>query len=126
MAGTSDGSRILIVEDEFIIADLIRSFLESEGFAIAGVAADVGEALRLAALTRPALAVIDIRLARGDGVELAQALREQFGTPTLFTSGAGDPATLARSRAAAPRGFLGKPFRGAQLIAAVRAALAQT
>ena len=118
------GSGILIVADAFIIADLMQIVLEGEGFPIVGVAMDVPEALRLAEATKPALAVIDIRLAREDGVALAQVLRQQFGIPALFTSGSGDPATITRTQAAAPRGFLRKPFRGTQLVEAVRSALA--
>jgi two-component system, response regulator PdtaR len=115
---------ILIVEDEFLIAELIQTILEAEGFDVAGVAARAAPALEIADKMRPGLVLVDIRLAGGDdGVDLVRRMQANVGTPVIFLTGSGDPVTRARAEATSPKGFLRKPFRADQLIAVVRAAL---
>ncbi len=121
MNGTNGPPRILVVDDEFLIADLIQSVLEGEGFGIAGTVGTVGAALATTRAEKPDLAIVDVRLAQGgDGVELARDLIERHGVPVLFISGSGDPETVARTRTVNARGFLRKPFRAQGLIDAVR------
>jgi CheY-like chemotaxis protein len=114
---------ILVVEDEFLVADYVRSVLEDAGYPIAGTAASAAEALAIAVAGRPALALLDVRLSGGDdGVALAGRLRSVL--PVVFVSGSGDPKTRARIAAAAPSGFLQKPVSPEALLDAVRSALA--
>jgi DNA-binding response OmpR family regulator len=115
---------ILIVEDEFLVADFVETVLLGAGYAVAGIAAGTEAALDLARATRPALALVDIRLADGDdGIDLARRLHADTGTPAVFLSGSGDPETRARAATVPARGFLQKPFRVDQLVALVRSAL---
>jgi DNA-binding response OmpR family regulator len=121
---TPDPPSVLIVEDDFIIADFLQTAMRSAGYVVAGTAARSGPALEIAERARPTLALVDIRLAAGnDGVELARQLHAMPGMRVIFLSGSGDPETRARAGTVPAKGFLQKPFRFEQLIEAVRAAL---
>ena len=112
--------RLLVVEDEPIIrADLIDR-LTDLGYAIFGEV-DTGEAaLRLVTANElPDLVLLDVNLAGElDGVDTALRLREAHGAglPIVFLTSNSDTATFRRARAAQPRAFLSKPFRGRDLL----------
>lgn len=88
---------ILIVEDEPLVAlDLARLALEA-GYALCGIAASGPEALALAELNPPTVALVDIRLiGRMDGIEVARRLYGQFGTRSIFVTADAIGATSAR------------------------------
>jgi signal transduction histidine kinase len=117
-------TRILIVEDESLIAEDLRNRLERFGYDVAGTAATGEEGLRLAASTRPDLVLLDIVL-KGtmDGVETAGQLRKRFDTPILFLSAWADADILARAKKAMPYGYLVKPVEDRELKAAVEIAI---
>lgn len=118
-------ARLLIVEDEFIIASECEWILSAAGFQVLGIAADEDEALSLAEQTRPELVLMDIRLARGgDGIEAAKLIKSQCGISSLFVSAHADPETKSRGSAAEPVGWLVKPYTGTLLLQAVDEALA--
>jgi DNA-binding NarL/FixJ family response regulator len=113
--------RILIVEDEFLIALTAEEALLAEGFEVVGVAATFEQAIEIADRERPDLELMDIRLASArDGVEAAIELRRRFGLAWLFTSANHDPENVARAQAAEPAGWLPKPYAIESLVAAVR------
>jgi CheY-like chemotaxis protein len=104
-------ARILVIEDEAIVALDLRAQLESRGHVVTGVAGSAAEAMDLARSTRPDLALTDIRLRDGDdGIQVAEALVRELGTAVLFLTAYRDAATLQRSMAARPYGFVTKPF----------------
>jgi two-component system, response regulator PdtaR len=118
------GARILVVEDEWLVAMEIESVLAAAGYRVIGPTGRAAEAVRLAERERPDLALMDIRLGRGDdGVAVAHELRERFDVPSLYASAHADPATVERARVARPAGWLPKPFSQDQLLAAVADAL---
>ena len=83
-SGRIGPARILIVEDEFLIAMESESILMDAGHEVVGVAADEQQALSLAEQARPDLVLMDIRLARaGDGIEVAKAIRARCGIRSL-------------------------------------------
>jgi two-component system, response regulator PdtaR len=117
-------ARILVVEDDALVAGYIRTVLDEAGYGVAGTAASGLEALALAARAKPMLALVDIRIAGPiDGIELACALRERFDVPAIFLSGMIDPAVAERAMTARPLGFLHKPFRPSQVFNAIERAL---
>ena len=119
------GPRVLIVDDEWLISVQLEQMLTAAGFDVVGTAADAASAVALAGRERPDLVLMDIRLAGPvDGIEAAREILDRFGIRSLFVSAHSDQATVARSRAAQPAGWLPKPFTEAELLQGVRAALA--
>jgi len=129
-AGAAPGTKhkILIVEDEKDIRDLLRYNLESEGFLV--VAADNGESgLKLAASERPALVILDLMLPGLSGLEVCRVLRSKDETVNL-------PVLILTARATEVDKILGlemgaddyvtKPFSPRELVARVKAVLRRT
>src|SRR4029079_12339776 len=78
-------ARILIIEDELLVAWSLRDVLSLIGCEVTGIAATVSEALILAENIKPDLALVDVRLAgQHDGIEGVVLLRRQFGLPIIF------------------------------------------
>jgi len=120
-------ARILVVEDDFLVASEIEVALGVAGFAVTGVAASAEEAIALGQATRPDLAIIDIRLnGPRDGIDAALTLFRDHAIPCVFATAHADEAVRARAAAASPLGWLQKPYTMPLLIETVRRALAQT
>lgn len=103
-------ARILIVEDEPIIAEDLRDMLEELGHQVCGQAADAPSAIAKAEKERPDLVLLDIRLAgAADGIAVAASLTA-MEVPFLYITSHTDPATMARVAATRPQGFIIKPF----------------
>src|SRR4051812_10670015 len=116
----SKGARILIVEDDFLVATQMEMALAEAGFEIVGVAATAEEAIALARQHRPVLGVMDIHLAsKRDGVEAALELFEHQKVRCIFATAHHDEDTRKRAGPAAPLGWLAKPYTMAWLIAMV-------
>ena len=108
--------KILIVEDESIVALDLQARLRRLGYHVIGTAATGDEAIKLADDGRPDLALMDIRLKGGmDGIEAAQHLRAKFNTPVIYLTAHADDATLQRAKTTAPFGYLTKPFEEREL-----------
>lgn len=103
--------RVLVVEDEALIAMELESILEQQGHEVVDAVATEVDAIAAARLTRPDLVLMDVRLARGgDGVATAIRLRQELGIRSIFITAQSDQVTRARAAAAEPAGFLGKPL----------------
>lgn len=125
MADTSKPVTILIVEDDALIAAFLSELVAKLGFVAVGTAASGPEAMALAAVARPALALVDIGLFGAiDGIDLAVRLKREHGIPSIFTSGRFDPETAIRARGAQPLGIVQKPFRPSELLNAIERAQA--
>lgn len=119
--------RLLVVEDEFLVGMELEDGLAEAGYEVAGVASSAEEAVMLAERERPLLVVMDIRLAGDrDGVDAAIEIRRRLDIPSLFASAHADSATLARAEAAAPLGWVVKPYRVSTIVEAVAHALDDT
>jgi CheY-like chemotaxis protein len=116
--------RILIVEDEAIIALAIDSVLVDTGHSVVGIARDVATALAIAAAQRPDLALVDLNLANTtSGAVAARHLLEMYGVPAIFVSGNPTDCRRLGLRAGA-LGCLSKPFKDTELIQTIAAAQA--
>lgn len=123
--GATRTGRILVVEDDFIVALDMEYHLIEAGFDVIGVATTAEEALEMADTGEPDLAIMDIRLAGDrDGVDAAIELFDRLGVPSIFASAHGDARTRKRAARAKPRGWLQKPYSAEALVALVDAALA--
>jgi PAS domain S-box-containing protein len=116
--------RILIVEDEVIVARNIASRLRELGYVVPTIAASGEEALRRAAELRPDLVLMDIKL-RGamDGIAAAGEIRDQLDIPVVYLTGYADPKTLERAKVTEPFGYILKPFEVRELQSTVEMAL---
>jgi DNA-binding NarL/FixJ family response regulator len=118
-------ARILIVEDEVLVAIANAEILEDLGYRVIGMAVSHEEAVDQAATAIPDLVLMDIRLKGAvDGIVSAGILKERHGCRVLFVTGQGDATTRERAAAVGPAGYLRKPFTPGQLADAVAAALA--
>lgn len=116
--------KILIVEDEIIIARDIQAQLEGMGYAVAGRAVAGQEAVALADALRPDLVLMDIQLAGPmDGIVAAQAIRDQFFIPVIFLSAFAADAIIARAKLTEPYGYILKPFSERELHTVIEMAL---
>jgi PAS domain S-box-containing protein len=117
-------ARILVVEDEAIVALDIRAELESMAYEVCGIADTADRALALARATRPGLALVDIRL-KGpvDGITLAGQLRQELHVPVIFLTSYSDEENVLRATQTMPFGYLTKPFQAKELRAAITIAL---
>lgn len=120
-------ARILIADDEELIAIGLSLFLEQAGHVVVGTAATADEAVELARMEQPDLVVMDIRLKHGsDGVDAAQRIRRNQVCPTIFLTGSREPATVARINAAGPADLLFKPVLPRHLLRSVETVLARS
>ena len=117
-------ARILIVEDDFLVASDVEAAQTEAGIIIAGVASSAEEALELAETHQPVLAIMDIRLAgKRDGIDTALDLFGTHGIRCVFASAHHDEVTRARAQPAHPLAWVPKPYAMASLVEAVRVAL---
>lgn len=119
-------ARILIVEDESIVAQDIRFSLEDRGYEVVGVFAEGAEAFARIDKLKPELVLMDIRIEGPvDGIELAAKLWDVHRLPVIFLTAHSDTATLERAKATRPFGYLLKPFAERELYVAVEIALSK-
>lgn len=116
--------KILLVEDEGVVALDIEQRLTQLGYAVVGIADTGTVALALARTEEPDLVLMDIRI-RGelDGVDLARELATRHELPVVFLTGNADQATLQRAVEAEPYGYVLKPFELRTLEATLQTAL---
>lgn len=117
-------ARVLIVEDDFLVASDMENALTEAGIEVAGVAGSAEAALLIAQAEHPAIAVMDIRLAGPrDGIDAALELFGVHGIRCVFATAHNDESTRARAAAARPLGWVPKPYAMASIVEAVRNAL---
>jgi DNA-binding NarL/FixJ family response regulator len=118
--GRQGPARILVVEDDFLIAMQTEAALAAAGFHVIGTAATAEQAVALAEKERPVLAVMDIRLAsKRDGIDAARELYHELNIRCIFATAHDDETTRKRAAPYAPLGWLAKPYTTASLIALV-------
>lgn len=116
--------RILIVEDEGIVAFALRMAVEDMGHKVVAISRTGAEAMAVASAERPDLVLMDIRLPGGmDGIEAAESIRHELLIPSIFVTGNTDEETRRRAMAAAPVAYLQKPVEEYLLAEAITQAL---
>lgn len=117
-------ARLLVVEDDAIVARDVQRYLEGAGFEVPTTVRTGEEAVRAARETGPDLVLMDIRLAgEMDGIEAAGIIQEERYVPVIYVSAYTDESTMERVRASASHAFLVKPFSYSELASEVRSAL---
>ena len=112
--------KIGIIEDEMIIVETIVLALDKLGYEIVGTAGTYEEGLEMIVKNMPDLVLLDINLgAKKDGIDLAIALKERFGTPVIFLTANSDSVTIGRAKEIHPLAFIVKPFSKNDLFSAI-------
>lgn len=119
-------TRILIVEDEAIVAFDFQQRLKRLGYAIAGLAQDGREAIEMVRASKPDLVLMDINLGGGmNGIEAAMAIRQTQDLPIIYVTANSDDDTVKRAVRSGPFGYVLKPFEDRELETAIRMGLAK-
>jgi PAS domain S-box-containing protein len=117
-------ARILVVEDEYIVALDIRERLTLMGYQVLETVPGGEEALDFMARLRPDLVLMDIHLQGDrDGISTAEEIHRRFHLPVVFLTAYSEDATLARAKLAQPYGYILKPFEDRELKSTLEIAL---
>jgi DNA-binding response OmpR family regulator len=114
--------RVLVVDDEPNIRDVLRQYLETAGYDVAG-AADGQEALRAIAAATPDLIVLDLMLPGIDGMEVCRRVRASSATPILMLTARGDEPDKVEGFRAGADDYVTKPFSPREVVMRVQAIL---
>jgi AmiR/NasT family two-component response regulator len=118
--------KIVIVEDEGLIAADLESRLKSAGYQVPGTADSAQPALKLIRETSPDLVLMDIRLkGEQDGIHVAEVVREQLDIPVVYLTAYEDRATLERASRTQAYGYIKKPVVSASLKGSIEVAIAK-
>lgn len=117
-------TRVLIVEDELIVAEDLRKLLKRMGYEVVGMAANGEEAIRAAEAQMPDLVLMDIRIQGPmDGIDVAEHIYAHLDVPVSYLTAYADEPTLERAKATMPFGYILKPFEEHTLRTTIELAL---
>ena len=114
--------RVLVVDDEAIVRDVLGRYLEKDGF-IVDTAADGEAALEQAARSRPDLVVLDLMLPNLDGLEVLRRIRERAEVPVVLLTAKGEEVDRVVGLEVGADDYVTKPFSPREVVARVRAVL---
>jgi DNA-binding NarL/FixJ family response regulator len=116
--------KILIIEDEPVIAENISMYLNNADFTVSGIAYDDEEAVSQLHNNTPDAVILDINLDGSiDGIQIADYINKNFRLPFLFLTSYSDKETLQRAKLVEPSGYIVKPFNGQTLLASLEIAI---
>lgn len=117
-------TRILVVEDESIVARDIRNMLLGLGYEVTAVVSGAKIAIQKAVETRPDLVLMDVMLqGEGTGVEAAEQIYTKFSIPVVYLTAYADSSTVQRAKKTEPYGYIIKPFEERELQTTIEIAL---
>lgn len=118
-----ENKKILIIEDEALVARELKSRLTQMGCEVVGIAYG-NEGIELARRTQPDLLLTDIHLKDGeDGIDMARTIQAERDVPVVFLTAYSDEATVSRAKEVAPYGYIIKPVDNRELQIAIEMAL---
>ena len=117
--------RVLVADDEHLVATGMTSNLEELGYEVVGPASDGNAAVQLCRDTKPDLALLDIRMPRADGLEAASAIFGELGIPVVILSAYADPEYVQAGNRIGIFGYLLKPVTKNQLRVGIEVAWAR-
>jgi len=117
--------RLLIVDDDHGLVNLLKRFLEAEGFTV-DTAYDHGDGLKAALSGDHEIVILDVMLPGGSGFELLKSLRQQSGVPVLLLTARGEAVDRILGLEIGADDYLAKPFDPRELVARIRAILRRT
>lgn len=124
--GYLKNKRILLVDDERELLDLVTSILQSDGYQNIITARSIGEALSLSEKMQPELAILDVMLTDGNGFDLMEQLRQIADYPVVFLTARGEDEDKLRGFGLGADDYIVKPFLPKELLFRVAAILRRT
>ena len=119
--------KILIVEDELIIAEDMKEMLQELQYEVIGIACDSSEAEDILKHEEPDIALVDIQLRSGDdGISLAKKIKDDLGIPIIFITSHSDKNTVEKAKQIKPNGYIVKPFEKDDLYTSIEIAVFNT
>lgn len=116
--------KILIVEDESIVARDIQLSLTKLGYTVSGIVSSGDKAIEMALIDQPDMVLMDIMLkGEKDGIETACEMKEKLAVPVIFHTAYADETTLEKAKIAEPYGYIIKPFKEVNLKTTIEVAL---
>ena len=115
-------NRVLIVDDEPRIAEVLRVYLEREGFQVAD-ASSGKQAIERAASYKPDLIILDLNLPDTDGLEVCRTIRKSSNVPIIMLTGRGEEVDRIVGLELGADDYVSKPFSAREVVARVRAVL---
>jgi len=117
-------ARILVVEDEPNVAEVMRARLESFGHEVCHIASSDMEAIQAAESLVPDIVIMDIKIeGKLDGIDSARQIQSRIEVPIIYLTSYSDDQLLRRAQATEPFGYLVKPYEASQLKITVEMAL---
>jgi len=124
MAGAR-ATRVLIAEDETIIRLDLRTQLEHLGYDVCAEARTENEAVELARELAPDVAILDVKMPDGDGIEASRRMLADHSIPVLLLTAYSDAELVGRATRAGISAYLVKPFQTSELMPAIETAIAR-
>jgi len=119
-------SKIIIVEDEIIIALDLKLRLENLGYEVVHTSFNGKDAIKLTGEKNPDLVLMDIQLnGEMDGIDVAQQIRNLYNIPFIYLTGSHENTLLERAKQTDPVGFIGKPFDESEIQNLIEKAITQ-
>ncbi|MFN2396565.1 MAG: response regulator [Bacteroidales bacterium] len=116
--------KILVVEDESIVAKDIQNSLKKLGYQVPTTVSSAEKAIEEVEENRPDLILMDIMLkGQMSGIEAANVIKERFGVPLIFLTAYADDNTLSKAKITEPYGYIIKPFKEKELQTTIEMAL---
>jgi len=116
-----ENPKILVVEDEIIIAIDLKMRLENLGYHVSDIAVNAKDAINKTGKYNPDLVLMDILLnGEIDGIETAQQIRKLYNIPFIYVTGSYDNTILERAKITEPSGFIKKPFDNTEIQNAIQ------
>lgn len=116
--------KVLIVEDEPVIAENVSLYLDNNDFEVSGIAYDSEEAMDQLRLNTPDAIILDINLESDkDGIDIAGYINSVYQLPFVFLTSYSDKVTLERAKKVKPSGYIVKPFNEKTLLASLEIAI---
>jgi CheY-like chemotaxis protein len=116
--------KILIVEDEGLVAEDLKDMMQELGYEVAGIAETGENAIALAKEHQPDLALMDIHLASEmDGITAGGEIRSRWGIPIIYVTAFASPEFIDRAKKTSPSGYILKPFNKRQIQIAIEIAI---
>lgn len=112
--------RVLIIDDEPVVADVVTRYLELEGYEVQA-ARDGAEGLRVARAWKPGLIVLDLMLPKVDGLEVCRTVRVETGTPIIMLTAKGEELDRIIGLELGADDYMTKPFSPRELVARIKA-----